>query len=57
MQIFAIGRDLAGQRIAAEQHAGAGALIEIAEHHGLHGDRSAEAIGNAVVLAVATRAA
>ena len=41
-------------RVAAEQHAGAGRLVQVAEDHGLHGHGRAEVIGDPVVLAVAT---
>nr|WP_245721985.1 hypothetical protein [Nocardia crassostreae] len=49
---FTVDGGVAGVRVAAEKHAGAGEFVEIAEDHGLHGHRGAEGVGDAAVAAV-----
>ena len=56
-QVFAVQRPLAGRGIAAEGHAGARVLAQVAEHHRHHVDRGAHAVGDVVQLPVVDRAA
>ena len=48
----AVGAGRAGARVAGEGHAGAGAVVAVAEHHGLHVDGGAEVVGDALAAAV-----
>ena len=51
-QVLAVERALAGGRIAAEGHAGARVLAQVAEHHRHDVDRGAHAVGDVVQLPV-----
>ena len=48
----AVGAGRAGGRVAGEGHAGARAVVAVAEHHRLHVDRGAEVVGDALAAAV-----
>mmetsp|Transcript_2482 Transcript_2482/g.3526 ORF Transcript_2482/g.3526 Transcript_2482/m.3526 type:complete len:709 (-) Transcript_2482:241-2367(-) len=55
-EVLAVEFVLAGGGVAAEEHASAGSLAEVAEAHGLDGDGGAEEACDAVDLAVRVRA-
>jgi hypothetical protein len=56
-QKLSVGNQRAGQWISREEHPGARAIVQVAEHHRLHGDRGRQIVGQALVLAVRPRAA
>ena len=47
-QEVAVGAVLAGGRVAGEADTGARVVVAVAEHHGLHVDRGAEVVGDAL---------
>ena len=51
-QELAVERLLAGRRVAGEGDAGRRGLAHVAEHHGLHVDGGAPALGNVVQAAI-----
>ncbi len=56
-KILAKRLNIARRRVSAEQHSRAAAVIQIAEHHGLHGHGGSQIVWNAVMLAVTLGAA
>jgi hypothetical protein len=55
-QELAVGLALAGVRVAGEEHAGPGRLVEVAEHHRLDGHGGAAVLRDVPVPAVGLRA-
>ena len=56
-QPLAVGLGVAAERVAGEEHAGAGSVAEVAEDHRLDDHRGAAVLGDAPVLAVGLGAA